>query len=75
MYKYLIGLVLFFSSVASAQVKDWQAGVKMDNMLFPFYILAQAGWDDNENDTLNVEGKPFYILTEDGASGFGYARL
>ena len=71
MYKYLTSFALLFSSMANAQVKDWQAGVKMDNMLFSSYILAHAGWDDNENDTLNVEGKPFYIITEDGTSQVG----
>lgn len=68
MYKYLTGFALFISSMASAQVKDWQAGVKMDNMLFPSYILAHAGWDDNEDDTLQVDGQPYYIITEDGIS-------
>ena len=68
MYKYLTSFVLFASSIASAQVKDWQAGVRMDNMLFPSYILAHAGWDDNEGDTLQIDGQPFYIITEDGTS-------
>ena len=68
MYKYLTSFVLFVSSIASAQVKDWQAGVRMDNMLFPSYILAHAGWDDNEGDTLQIDGQPFYIITEDGTS-------
>lgn len=68
MYKYLTSFVFFISSIANAQVKDWQAGVKMDNMLFPSYILAHAGWDDNEGDTLQVDGQPFFIITEDGTS-------
>ena len=68
MYKYLTYFVLFASSMASAQVKDWLAGVKMDNMLYPSYILAHAGWDDNEGDTLQIDGQPFYIITEDGTS-------
>ena len=68
MYKYLTCFVLFASSMASAQVKDWLAGVKMDNMLYPSYILAHAGWDDNEGDTLQIDGQPFYIITEDGTS-------
>ena len=68
MYKNLTSFVLFASSIASAQVKDWQAGVRMDNMLFPSYILAHAGWDDNEGDTLQIDGQPFYIITEDGTS-------
>ena len=68
MYKYLICFILFASSMASAQVKDWLAGVKMDNMLYPSYILAHAGWDDNEGDTLQIDGQPFYIITEDGTS-------
>jgi len=54
--------------MASAQVTDWQAGVKMDNMLYPSYILAHAGWDDNDGDTLRIDGQPFYIITEDGTS-------
>jgi hypothetical protein len=71
MYKYLTGFALLISQMATAQVKDWLAGVKMDNMLFSSYILAHAGWDDNENDTLDVDGKPFYIITEDGTSQVG----
>ncbi|NEU70028.1 hypothetical protein GK091_24320 [Spirosoma agri] len=68
MYKYLTGFALFVSSMASAQVKDWQTGVIMDNMLFPSYILAHAGWDDNEDDTLQVDGQPFYLINQDGTS-------
>ena len=65
---YVTCLAILCGSVATAQVTDWQAGVKMDNMLFSSYILAHAGWDDTENDTLDVEGHPFYIITEDGTS-------
>jgi hypothetical protein len=71
MYKYLTIFALLTVSMTNAQVKDWQAGVKMDNMLFPSYILAHAGWDDNEGDTLEVDGQPYYIITEDGTSQIG----
>jgi hypothetical protein len=68
---FLLACLLLVGGAASAQVTDWQAGVKMDNMLFPSYILAHAGWDDLDNDTLEVDGKPFYILTEDGTAQVG----
>ncbi|MEZ0486905.1 hypothetical protein [Fibrella aquatica] len=68
---YVMCLSLLCGSVATAQVNNWYAGVKMDNMLFSSYILAHAGWDENENDTLSVDGRPFYIISEDGTSQIG----